>query len=425
MCEIPCADLQLDCPHLDQNSLKIWQRLEDEVKKFGVSANNWVCSMCMHVHVGDLHSDIFSNHFRDSRHALSVRLKGREIWCFLCDSIVQNSLEKGPVKEEILSPKPLQSQSLDDEVEELVSEIQKVQIDKSEIISEKFELSRAHLISKFPSLVNGLVDSHGVLLNVIRRWKDNELKNVIVMSGAGISVSAGIPDFRSPGTGLYSNLEKYDLPYPEAIFEISYFQKNPEPFFTLAKELWPGNFSPTPTHRFIKALADQNRLLRNYTQNIDGLERLTGLKEELIVEAHGTFHTASCIKYNCRKKYDIDMVKRHIDKSRIPRCKNCRGLIKPDIVFFGESLPVRFHEQSEIDFPKCDLLIIMGTSLQVYPFAGLVNTVGSDVPRILINMEPAGNFSSQLSSNSRDIFLQGSTDSITSTLSVLLDLPTI
>jgi len=84
--------------------------------------------------------------------------------------------------------------------------------------------------------------------------KAGKFTNIIVMSGAGISVSAGIPDFRTPGTGLYDNLQKYNLPYPEAIFEISYFKKNPKPFFLLAKELYPGNFAPTPTHYFVKLL---------------------------------------------------------------------------------------------------------------------------------------------------------------------------
>jgi NAD-dependent deacetylase sirtuin 2 len=87
-------------------------------------------------------------------------------------------------------------------------------------------------------------------------------KSVIVMMGAGCSVSAGIPDFRTPGTGLYDNLQKYDLPQPEMIFELNYFRQNPKPFCTLAKELFPGTFSPTPSHHFLKLLADRGMLLR-------------------------------------------------------------------------------------------------------------------------------------------------------------------
>ncbi|KAJ2187404.1 NAD-dependent protein deacetylase sirtuin-2, partial [Coemansia sp. RSA 530] len=94
-------------------------------------------------------------------------------------------------------------------------------------------------------------------------------KNIIVMAGAGISTDAGIPDFRSPGTGLYANLQKYRLPYPEAIFTIDYFRRKPKPFFVLAKELYPGQFVPTISHFFVKLLAKRGLLHRHYTQNID------------------------------------------------------------------------------------------------------------------------------------------------------------
>ncbi|KAF3848061.1 hypothetical protein F7725_021089 [Dissostichus mawsoni] len=86
------------------------------------------------------------------------------------------------------------------------------------------------------------------------------------MVGAGISTSAGIPDFRSPGTGLYANLQKYNLPYPEAIFQIDYFKKHPEPFFALARELYPGQFKPTICHYFMKLLKDKGHLRRCYSQ---------------------------------------------------------------------------------------------------------------------------------------------------------------
>ena len=92
-----------------------------------------------------------------------------------------------------------------------------------------------------------------------------------------MSVAAGIPDFRSPGTGLYSKLEKYKLPYPEAIFEINYYKKNPEAFLTLSKELLTANFEPTLGHAFIKKLNDEGMLYMNMTQNIDDLELKAGL----------------------------------------------------------------------------------------------------------------------------------------------------
>lgn len=222
---------------------------------------------------------------------------------------------------------------------------------------------------------------------IVEYIKEGKAKNVIVMAGAGISTSAGIPDFRSPGTGLYDNLQKYNLPNPTAIFDIRYFKENPQPFFTLAKELYPGSFKPTPSHYFVRLLEEKGLLLRHFTQNIDTLERVAGISDEKIVEAHGAFHTGHCIK--CRKEYSQEWIKEIIFKDEIPTC-DCGGYVKPDIVFFGENLPERFFKCMNSDFKKCDLLIIMGTSLAVQPFASLLNQVTDECPRLLINMEKVG-----------------------------------
>jgi NAD-dependent histone deacetylase SIR2 len=110
-------------------------------------------------------------------------------------------------------------------------------------------------------------------------------------TGAGISTSAGIPDFRSPDTGLYANLARLNLPFAEAVFDISYFRNNPLPFYTLAQELYPGKYRPTITHSFINLLHKKGLLLKLFTQNIDCLEREAGVPGDLIVEAHGSFAT--------------------------------------------------------------------------------------------------------------------------------------
>ncbi|KAJ3452731.1 nad-dependent protein deacetylase sirtuin-2 [Anaeramoeba flamelloides] len=229
--------------------------------------------------------------------------------------------------------------------------------------------------------------------SIARGISKGEYKKIIVMCGAGISVASGIPDFRSPKTGLYANLEKYNLPYPEAIFDISYFSEKPEPFFTLARELYPGNFEPTPVHHFFKLLEMKNVLKRVYTQNIDTLERCAGVNENKIVEAHGSFATASC--QNCSEEYKAIDIKSTIMSGEIPYCKYCeKGIIKPDITFFGEQLAQKFwwHES---DFPKADLLIVMGTSLQVEPFCDLIKNVPKSCHRLLINnVEVAVNRSS-------------------------------
>ena len=126
----------------------------------------------------------------------------------------------------------------------------------------------------------------------------------------------------------------------QAIFDINFFRENPEPFFKLAKELYPGTFSPTPSHLFIRLLERKGLLLRHYTQNIDTLERVAGISGDKLVEAHGTFHSARCI--SCGKEYEQSWVKDKIFDDVVPTCEECNGLVKPDIVFFGENLPERF-----------------------------------------------------------------------------------
>jgi len=247
-------------------------------------------------------------------------------------------------------------------------------------------------------------DSQNILyspnLSGIAKYISDSAKNIIVMVGAGISVSAGIPDFRTPGTGLYSKLESYNLPYPEAIFSLDFFRNNPEPFYTLAKEIYPGLHCPTPTHYFLKLLQDKNKLLRVYTQNIDSLESIAGLDKSKIIAAHGNFDTASCI--DTGEIVNPEEVRKNILLGKEGWSKmNAKygGLVKPDIVFFGENLPKKFFDNINDDFSKCDLLIVMGTSLKVNPFASLIDNVSDTTPRLLINREKVGQYSDDILSN--------------------------
>ncbi|XP_035184796.1 NAD-dependent protein deacetylase sirtuin-3, mitochondrial isoform X2 [Oxyura jamaicensis] len=230
------------------------------------------------------------------------------------------------------------------------------------------------------------------LQDVAKLIRKKECRRIVVMAGAGISTPSGIPDFRSPGSGLYSNLEQYDIPYPEAIFELTYFFVNPKPFFTLAKELYPGNYRPNYAHYFLRLLHDKGLLLRLYTQNIDGLERAAGIPPDRLVEAHGTFATATCTV--CRRKFPGEDFRGDVMADKVPHCRVCTGIVKPDIVFFGEELPQRFFLHMT-DFPMADLLFVIGTSLEVEPFASLAGAVRSSVPRVLINRDLVGPFAWQ------------------------------
>ena len=169
---------------------------------------------------------------------------------------------------------------------------------------------------------------------IAEQLKNDELSNnVLVMAGAGLSTPSGIPDFRSPESGIYDNLQKYKLPYPEAIFDIEYYRGNPEPFNKWSKEFLPGvNYKPSIGHYFVRMLQDKGKLLRHFTQNIDGLELLAGVEEDKIVAAHGSFSSASCIY--CKKAAELDSVKNTILADGIPHCEGNRGVFVCNVSLF-------------------------------------------------------------------------------------------
>jgi NAD-dependent deacetylase sirtuin 1 len=147
-----------------------------------------------------------------------------------------------------------------------------------------------------------------------------QAKNIIILTGAGVSVSCGIPDFRSRD-GVYSRLSREypNLPDPQAMFDIKYFFQDPRPFYKFAREIFPGQFKPSPSHRFIKKMEERGVLLRNYTQNIDTLERIAGISR--LIECHGSFATASCTR--CKFKINGDAIREHILQQKIPVCFLC------------------------------------------------------------------------------------------------------
>ncbi|XP_035397424.1 NAD-dependent protein deacetylase sirtuin-1 isoform X1 [Cygnus atratus] len=217
-----------------------------------------------------------------------------------------------------------------------------------------------------------------------------ECKKIMVLTGAGVSVSCGIPDFRSRD-GIYARLavDFPDLPDPQAMFDIEYFRKDPRPFFKFAKEIYPGQFQPSLCHKFIALMDKEGKLLRNYTQNIDTLEQVAGIQR--IIQCHGSFATASCLI--CKYRVDCEVVRGDIFNQVVPRCPRCPpdeplAIMKPDIVFFGENLPEQFHRAMKYDKNEVDLLIVIGSSLKVRPVALIPSSIPHEVPQILINREP-------------------------------------
>lgn len=255
----------------------------------------------------------------------------------------------------------------------------------------------------------------GPLVDAIKSKK----RKVTFFCGAGISTACGIPDFRSPKTGLYANLQRLNLPYAEAVFDIDYFKKDPKAFYTLCQELYPGKFVPSKFHFLMKLFQDKGLLHRVYTQNIDTLERIAGVHGDFIVEAHGSFAENHCI--NCKEPMSTDELKKHMNSDvndGIPTCASCKGYIKPDIVFFGEGLPERFFELWEEDADVVDVAVVAGTSLTVFPFALLPAECGKNALRVLINKEVVGDFKAR--KRKSDIILQYDCDHIATVLADLL-----
>ncbi|MFN4189496.1 MAG: NAD-dependent protein deacylase [Pseudothermotoga sp.] len=185
-------------------------------------------------------------------------------------------------------------------------------------------------------------------------------KHVVVLTGAGISTPSGIPDFRSP-TGLYSK-------YPENIFDIEYFYRDPKGFYKFCKEvLIPMTDVKPNTAHFMLAKLEQKGILKAViTQNIDGLHQKAGSKN--VIELHGSVYEYYCTR--CSKQFNISSVKEMLEVSDLPLC-SCSGVIKPKIVFFGESLPQEALYHAQDHSKRCDLMIVMGSSLVVYPAAQL------------------------------------------------------
>lgn len=191
-----------------------------------------------------------------------------------------------------------------------------------------------------------------------------ESHTIAFFTGAGISTLSGIPDFRSKN-GLYSN--RYHGKKPEKILHIKYFNKHPEEFYAFYREkLLIDNIDPNVIHLFISELQQLGKDVTVVTQNIDGLHEKAGSLK--IHNLHGTIHKNYCV--DCKKEYDIDYIKQ---TDGIPYCKECGGIIRPAIAFYGEFLDKETFKQARLDTKNADLLIVLGTSLVVYPASEIVS----------------------------------------------------
>ncbi len=192
---------------------------------------------------------------------------------------------------------------------------------------------------------------------ICANWIRNS-KSIVALTGAGISTSVGIPDFRGPN-GIYVT-KRYD---PMETFDINNFYKNPKPFFDFTRDLLSlsMNAHPSFAHYFLNKLENMGKLKAIITQNVDMLHQKAGNKS--VFEIHGSYMFSKCLK--CGKVFNFDQFSKMVFNMEVPLCDKCGGLIKPDIVFFGE--PIKFLKESLLKISNSELLLVIGTSLKIYP----------------------------------------------------------
>lgn len=211
-------------------------------------------------------------------------------------------------------------------------------------------------------------------LETLQQWVE-ESQNIVFFGGAGVSTESGIPDFRSVD-GLYN--QKFEYP-PETIISHSFYCSDPEYFFRFYREkMLPLGFEPNVTHRVLAQWEQEGKLSAVITQNIDGLHQKAGSTR--VYELHGSVLRNYCTR--CGKFYSAEFVK---ESTGVPRC-SCGGIIKPDVVLYEESLDSQTMQSSAEAIAEADLLIVAGTSLTVYPAAGLLQYYPGD-KLVLINRD--------------------------------------
>jgi NAD-dependent deacetylase len=203
-----------------------------------------------------------------------------------------------------------------------------------------------------------------------------DAKSVVALTGAGISVPSGIPDFRSPGTGLWENVD------PMEVAHIDAFHRDTKRFWQFYRPRFAdlGDKRPNRAHEILAELECQGRLDAVVTQNIDRLHAKAGSVR--VIEVHGSIATSSCT--TCSTSYALENVGELFDSDGVATCACCMGKVKPDVVLFGELLPEAAMAEAQALAANADLLLCIGSSLEVYPVAGLPETTLSAGGRIAI-----------------------------------------
>ena len=284
-----------NCPHLNPIQYENFKKvLEDSLSSYHEASNvfdllpcgvcdekkeNWVCLECGITYCSRYMHGHMVSHNVETGHPVAQSFSDGSFWCYSCDSYITNrTLDRlrkvfGHIKHRLVIESKL---NFNDDP-------------RLNSIIEKFtELNLSEKNKGFTQedLIEGL--------------KNNFYQKICAITGAGISVAAGIPDFRSEG-GLYHKLaEEYGVKSPEELMTLNFFKENPEPLYKIMKEFLSADIKPTACHRFFAQLNQQNKLHMYYTQNIDGLEIEAGIDEEHMLQAHGHTKTCSCSNLDCK-----------------------------------------------------------------------------------------------------------------------------
>jgi len=203
--------------------------------------------------------------------------------------------------------------------------------------------------------------------------------HTVVLTGAGISTPSGIPDFRSPGVGLWTRYQPMD------VASLTVFRHNPEQFYKWLQPLAIQMHlaQPNPAHYALAKLQDAGYISTIITQNIDGLHTRAGAKN--VLEVHGTLDTLTCT--NCYRQFSlITIIEDYIEHCTIPHCQVCGSILKPDVILYEEQLPIKTWLKAEEACKHCELMLVIGTSLEVMPSAKLpIQALDRGAQLVIIN----------------------------------------
>jgi len=208
---------------------------------------------------------------------------------------------------------------------------------------------------------------------------------IVVFTGAGISTESGVSDFRSPG-GIWDRFDPDELSFPNFLAS----ETSREKYWDFYRQLWPTMVEAEPNtgHYAIAELYQLGRLDCLITQNIDGLHQKSGIPEEKVIELHGTMQWVVCLE--CGKRYPREQIQSRLESGeKVPRCDDCRGIMKPATISFGQAMPVRETREAEARAATCDLLLAAGSSLVVYPAAQMpLIAKDNGAKLVIINLMP-------------------------------------